>query len=35
MKTKILLTTQALAGLLFLTACGGTVGGSNNARYIE
>ncbi|MBO94618.1 MAG: penicillin-binding protein activator LpoB [Opitutales bacterium] len=35
MKTMILLTTQALVAILFLTSCGGPVGGSNNARYIE
>ncbi|MBL62657.1 MAG: penicillin-binding protein activator LpoB [Opitutae bacterium] len=35
MKTKILLISQTLAVLLFLSACGGTVGGTRNARYVE
>ena len=35
MKTTILLTTQALVAILFLTSCGGPVGGKSNARYVE
>ena len=35
MKTTIFLITQALAATLFLTSCGGPVGGKKNARYVE
>lgn len=36
MKTKTFITTTlALACIFFLSSCGKTVGGTNNARYIE
>ena len=35
MKTKLLITTQALAAIILFSSCGGTVGGTRNARYIE
>ena len=35
MKTKLLITTQALAAIMLFSSCGGTVGGTRNARYIE
>ena len=35
MKTKLLITTQALAAIILFPSCGGTVGGTRDARYIE
>lgn len=35
MKTKLLITTHALAAIMLFSSCGGTVGGTRNARYIE
>ena len=35
MKTKLLITTQALAAIILFSSCGRPVGGTRDARYIE